>query len=479
MTSVLETFLILFDSNAKQVKQGSEEAEAAVTGLNTKILSTEEISTALGSSFMNMAKQAVGMFAGIFAIQKAIGSVIENAEYAKHINETAESLGISTQRLGEWADAVKHIGGSAEGAISSFQALAGSIAQIDATGHSRVKPFFDELGISMQDASGHIKPINDLLLELADHFEHMSKQESFGFGRKMQLDEGMIRLLQQGRSGVEGLLGSMKDLGDITPEQAELIKKWDEALYDAEHQARTFGLEITTSVLPALTDLVKWFSENGDVISTLLGTITTAVVLLTAKIVILKGVALGGAIITELGEIIAFFQLLIGASTAAEAAVLLAMAPFLIWVALIGGISYALYELWENWNKIGDWMGAKADWVSDKFHGIKDFISGIFGGGESGFNIKKFVDVDHHFENAQRMLSSVQNSPLAAQNSQSIMNSARNFNSVNHMSIDNITIQTNATNADDVAKHIIPAIKDEFNRQFRQTVNSTDNGLHA
>lgn len=474
--SVLETFWLLFDSDASKVKKGAEEAEVAASGLNSKLLSVDEISAHLGSSFLGMAKQAAEAFAAMFAVEKLIGGAFENAEFAKHVGESAEALGISTSALGAWGDAVRHIGGDAEGAISSFKALSGSLAQVDATGHSRVKPFFDELGIQMLDIHGKIKPVNDLLLEMAGKFEHMSKQESFGFGRKMQLDEGMIRLLQRGSSGVQSLIDKMHGLGDITDQDAEAAKKWDESLDTARLTLRHFGLSITSDVLPQLAELVDWFSDNGPVIEDTLGTITAAIVLLTAKMVIMKGVAIASVAITEIGEVIAWLELLTTAFETAAVAEWLLMAPWLLIVAAIGLVSYAVYELWKNWSGIGDKFIDKINQIKEAFGGLGDWINKLLGG-NGEFNVNKHLTADHVVSAAQSKLATMNSTPLASQNSQSIMNGSKNYNSSNSLSIGTILVQTQATDAKEIAAQIHSAIKDEHNKQSRQTVNAWANGV--
>lgn len=447
--SVLETFWILFDSDASKVKKGAQEAETATEGLSGKLLSAEEISNALGASFMNMAKQAALMFGGLFAAERAIGGAFENAEWAKHVSEAGEALGISTKNLGAWSDAIKHIGGSAEGAIDSIRALSGSLAQVDATGHSRVKPFFDELGIKMQDSTGKTKKVTQLLWELSGAFEHMSKQESFGFGRKMQLDEGMIRLLQRGQSGLKGLIDQMHALGDIQDEDAEAAKQWAEFLDNVSHSMRTTSLGITTELLPALVAIGKAFEDNRDIIDPIIGTLISSVGLLIARLAILRAAAVKTLVVGELGEIVAWLGLMNDALRTGTVLTWLGLAPWLAITAAILGAGYAVYELLNNWKD------------------LVNFTSKLFGGS----NVYD-MNVDHNLEGAKQKLASADHNPLGWQTSQSISNSAQNFKKETNISIGEITVHTQATSAGDVAKDIAH----ELQRHFRQTVNDSDDG---
>lgn len=453
MSSILETFFILFDSDASKVKKGAEEAELATTGLNAKLLTTEEISAKLGSSFMALATEAAGALAGIFAVGHLFEGAFKNAEYAKHILETGEALGISTKNLGAWADAVKHIGGSSEGAVDSIRALSGSLAQVDATGHSRVKPFFDELKINMMDAQGHVKPVTQLLWELAGAFEHMSKQESFGFGRKMQLDEGMIRLLQKGQAGLSGLIGEMHALGDIQDEDGQAAKEWAEYLDVLEHQLRTFGLGITTELLPQLVALGKWFTENKEPIKAFFEGIATVI-----------GVTFIPAIIR---------------ATIASAGFIIAWAPITLAVLALSAAVGLLYMHWEEFSNFVEnhtIFGSMYKDVMILVQAIKELVnwtSRLFGG-DNVFSGD--VGVQHTITAAQQRINSMNSIPLASQNSASIMNAHRNLNTSNSVSIGTITIQTQATNAEDIANHVGHAIENKLNQHFRQTINNSASG---
>ena len=466
--SVLETFWILFDSDAAKVKKGAEEAERSTAGLNQSLAATEEISATLGSSFLAMATQAAGALSALFAVQRVVGGAFSNAEFAKHIGETAEALGLSARGLGAWSDAIKHIGGSAEGAVDSIRALSGSLAQVDATGHSRVKPFFDELKINMKDAQGNTKNVTQLLWELSGAFEHMSKQESFGFGRKMQLDEGMIRLLQRGQAGLVGIIDQMHKLGDIQDDDVKAAQQWDEALDNAEHRARTFGLSITTELLPKLADLSDWFGENGPLIISTIEGVTAALATMAIGPGLLK---LGAVILSAVADFGLLQTALIGLEWTGAALAGILSLPIAAVVALGAAFTVLIY----HWEDIYGEIKSDVLWLIKAFGDLGNWVSRLFGG-SNAFNLQSNSDVNHTLSIAQQRLATANSTPLGAQTSNSINNSARSFSSENHLHIENITIQTQATSADDVAKHIMPAVKEEFNKHFRQTVNDSDDG---
>ena len=57
--SILETFFILFDSDAEGVKKGADEAERATSGLEETIKKTDDASTKLGDNFSDIVKGCI------------------------------------------------------------------------------------------------------------------------------------------------------------------------------------------------------------------------------------------------------------------------------------------------------------------------------------------------------------------------------------------------------------------------------------
>lgn len=271
--SILDTFLILFESNADDVKKGAREAEAATKGLDDKLKHANDSSDKLGKSFLSAAKTFAIAATAAFSVHRIAGAIFAQAELTDALGKTSRALDVNVEDLDAWGQAAARSGGSAAGFQSSLGALNRGMADFAAKGTSRVEPFFKQLGISMVDTRGKIRPVMDLLPELADAFEGLSKQESTGLGEKLGLDAGTIMLLQQGRRSVEDLVNRQKSLGVITERNVEVAEKFNDQWADTGQIFRGMYLAIGTMILPALTSFLKGFEsvvgfmqENGTFI---------------------------------------------------------------------------------------------------------------------------------------------------------------------------------------------------------------------
>jgi hypothetical protein len=253
MQSVLESFLILFSSNADDLKKGTEQAKKSVNELNSALDASNFLSEKAADGFNNLIKKASGYLTALVSVGAVIAGVKSATNLATQLGALSSALNVNVEELSAWSDAVKKSGGSAESFQQSATALTTALAEFATKGKSRVAPFFQQLGIRMVDAQGKARSFIDVLPELAGAFEKLNKQQAYGIGQKLGLDSGTITLLQQGRRAVEDTIRRQKELGAVTKEDAEIAKKFNNQWADTAHVFRNVFMSIATNVLPVLT----------------------------------------------------------------------------------------------------------------------------------------------------------------------------------------------------------------------------------
>lgn len=273
--SVLESFLILFETNSDDVKKGTQDAKGAVDGLQNSLNRTDVVTKKVGEGFLDMSRHAVGLLSAFIGVGAIVNRVFATSEFTAMLNDASETLGIASENIAAWGGAVKENGGSTESFVGTLKNLSAAMTQVDVTGKSRLKPFFDSLHISLLDAQGNTRPVLDLLLDLSTAFESMSKQDSAAIGRRMGLDEGTILLLQKGRREVEATLKVYKDLGEITKKDTEASDAFHDQIDRLGYAFTVMFAKVGTAVLPAFTGLLKmleglykWVSEHGTTVQT-------------------------------------------------------------------------------------------------------------------------------------------------------------------------------------------------------------------
>jgi len=471
--SLLETFLILFESDSKDVKEGADQADKSVKKLEDTIGKTDSATAKLGGSLVGAAKSAAGLLAAFISAGAVAAKFSDTIHFADQLDEASEALGISVENLSAWGDAAKLAGGSSEGFRADVATLSANMAQLDTLGKSRVQPFFKELGISMTEAGGKAKDPLELFKEISGAFEGMSKAESIGFGRKLGLSQGTIMLLQQGRRGLDELIQRQRELGVVTAEQAKEAAQWKDTMDDLSHVFRTIAGSILRVLLPPLTMLGKGFvavgkfaNENGQIISSVLIAVSGALLYRLAPAI--AAVALEFIAVPLLAFLatasIAGFGAAVGIAAASVWAFL---SPILLVIAVVAIAALVIDDLWSAFNggpsvigKTIEWLKSFGDdliWLMDK---IKEFFN--FGG------IKDFV------MNGVAAIQGAASNGLAAQSAGSVATSGiglkTNSRTVN---TGDINIQTQATDAEGISKSIGTSLQQHMN----QTIDANDDGV--
>jgi hypothetical protein len=193
---------VVFGSNVQAALDGINNVSGKFDALGSRVEMISSTMQKLGSAM-----------AGAFAIRE-IGEFVEKiTELGEHAEITASMLGLTVSEVQDLEFAAKIAIGSADGmgmAIGRFEK--NITTAIGAAGEARDN--FAHLGITLQDLK--TKTPSALLLDVADAFEK-SQDGATKYGYAVELGGRswgrMIPLLNQGRSGLQGLNKEFEDTG--------------------------------------------------------------------------------------------------------------------------------------------------------------------------------------------------------------------------------------------------------------------------
>lgn len=353
----------MFETNADKVKKGNDETKKSTDDLEESLGRTDRQAHVMGEHIVGTLKEVAGAFAAAFAVDKIFEGIKAQAELNAQLGETATRLGVNIEDLAAWGEGSKRNGGSVEEFAGTLDFLNKNLAAVDATGTSRVLPFFKKLKIQGTDAHGKIRPLFDLLGDLAGRFEHMSKQESAGYAEKLGIGPGTLLLLQSGRKGVEDTIKRMKELGVTTKEDAETAHAFNDQLDDLHQVLGHIYTAIGSAVLPSLMEFFHWIEK----IATYLSSHATLV----------EGFFIGVA------GVISYLYL--PAMIEAAVATFAALAPFLLIGAAIIAVGAAFALIYDdvmnflkgNQSVIGE-LSKRWPWVGETIKTVVQGIADIF-----------------------------------------------------------------------------------------------------
>lgn len=334
---------------------------AKIDGLEKAMSDVEKATVKIGKNLQKVGKD---MTVAGGAVTAALGLMIKKtADFGDALWDMKQQTGISTEVLSSFKLAADKSGTSLEGVAVGLRFLGRNMAEA-AQGTKESAEAFARLGISVKNASGGLRPMDDVLLEVAEKFAQMedgAAKSSLAiqlFGRS---GTALIPMLNLGKAGIAELREEAHRLGIvISDETAQKADQFNDTMTSLKASLQGAGMTIANSVMPAvkgvaeiITSVVagvnKWASSNGTLVQTLTG-LTGAVA---------AGLTVVGSFLLVLGSIMTKLPLIAAALGTTTVALVASTAA---WTAAAAALGYYLIKLREK----AEWEG-KAEQATDAY----------------------------------------------------------------------------------------------------------------
>lgn len=205
------------------------------------------------------------LIGGLFSAQQAFDAFMRAIDNADRLDELSNRLGVSTEQLSAWGYAAKLSGSDLESLTGSIQKFSKTVAAA-ADSDSRQGQLFGALGISVRDAQGNLRDIDDLLPQVADKFKALKNdtteaalaQELFG-----RSGAELLEFLNRGSDGLREFGEEAKGLGGIIDgETAASAAKFNDELDKLRVVVNSLFTQLAKELLPELTNMVKQLQES-------------------------------------------------------------------------------------------------------------------------------------------------------------------------------------------------------------------------
>ena len=172
------------------------------------------------------------------------------------ISNFSSLTGIAEQDITALGGALEQFGGNVDSAKSSLQALQQGLSQAE-WGQGQLLETAALYGVELYNQDGSLKNAQQLLMGLADDFQHLTKAQQFTLGSQLGLDESTILLLQQGKANIKALLEEQQKMGAMNAQQALEAKKFSIEWTKLKQSLGSLGRSIAVDIMPPVIDFVK------------------------------------------------------------------------------------------------------------------------------------------------------------------------------------------------------------------------------
>ena len=211
----------------------------------------------LGGKFALITGAAAATAAAIAKVEEAlIGITKESAERATSISNIAETINMSVESTQLWDYVLKSVGSSIEEAQGDLSAFQEKIMEA-AEGTGEAYEMFSKLGVAVQDENGALRETEPVLMDVIKALQLMGDETERNAISSTLLGgtgEKLIPLYNDNSQAIEHLMNRKRELGVLTGDEIENLKKVSESMIDYEERTQNAKDTLAKDFAPALVD---------------------------------------------------------------------------------------------------------------------------------------------------------------------------------------------------------------------------------
>ena len=396
-TNIVEQMLVELMLDTSKFAAQADKAEKKNQALEKSLDKTEKASKQAGkaneelakkyhSSIEQIAKMGQELAKVTKELTKFFGAIIGSTELFKLANDAAHAnmevsklsgqLGMATASITDWQNAAGAFGGSAQGMTASLTGIKQAMNGLVMFGDASMLPYFNALGVSVVDDAGKVRKLDDVMLDLADSFQKMPKEQAYTIGKKMGFDDGTINALISGRKELQEILDIQKKMyhsdekaiarsRELTKQQAILSAHW-------QSMKQLVG-DALTPILLTLIKVVNSFFEFLQRHEKVIKAVFQTAAIVIGMLLIPTLLSAGRALLAFIAPFTPLIRLM--------GALGIAINPVIAAVTALAGAFVLLYDDYDTWAKGGkslfDW-GAFSAGIKDSKMSV-DTLRAAFG----------------------------------------------------------------------------------------------------
>lgn len=258
MPSIIDSLVVLLTLDASGWQKGENDARSAEKKTREQALKggkeIEANAKRQREAFNALKTEAVGALAVLFGAKSLKEFFVNTVTTDAAVGRLAKTLGVTTEVLSAWQGVVRQMGGTSEDASAGLQTLVDlftdfRLGQMD----PRKAGILNRLGITPED----LKDPTTAALKLAAAFHKLDPRVASEYGKQLGLTPAFINTLIQGREKVEDLYKAQEALGTIHQKDAEAAQEFQKRLEGLKTSAGNLGRALVTDLLPPLSGLLE------------------------------------------------------------------------------------------------------------------------------------------------------------------------------------------------------------------------------
>lgn len=269
MATIIDKFVIALGLDTKEYKRGVKDADEEFRKFSKEQDRHQgKISQGnknMSESFVAVSKSLLKIGVAYLAAKQAFNFFADQSKSQASLGRKSYFFGMSAKGLDAWGHAVGVVGGKLEDVQGTFQNILSAAQDISVGNASPLAGLFTKLNIDLVDAQGNMRSLTDIMLD----FSKALKSDEFGLSPQQKLraaqiagiDENTLNVLLKGPDEVRALLKQYESLSGVTEKSVSESQKMVESM--AKMSAALDGLSnvIFRNLLPFVNKLSSFLDR--------------------------------------------------------------------------------------------------------------------------------------------------------------------------------------------------------------------------
>jgi TP901 family phage tail tape measure protein len=285
------------------------EFERAMKGVEGSLKRVATVASFVGNA---LADALTGAFS---SLKDSIKQAVENAD---KMEELAEAIGISVEKLSGLRFAADLSGVSLDSLSTNLVKLGKAMAESVSEPSGTAARTLQAMGLSAVDAAGQLRPINDVLLAIANKFqtyEDGAAKITLATNLFGRAGAAMIPLLNQGEAGIDRLAAEASRLGlTLDSKTVKSAAAFNDALTKMGRVWDGIIMQLTAKLVPVLETVANWMvnlNQKSQTLQYALAAIDVVIKSLVTTGIIAK--AMFEALVAQIGTLVTVLKMLASA----------------------------------------------------------------------------------------------------------------------------------------------------------------------
>lgn len=276
MATIVDALLVTLGLDVSGYKKGQKEAGDSLKKFGDRSAEETKKIEAQGKAMAEGFNKVKNEILGLVAV--AMGSYGVKSFFENMVNgqaslaRSSRDLGVSVKELDAWSAAATSVGGTADAFKNSMQSLMGSFeSYARGQGGADVVQTFNNLKVAIADSEGKVRPMKDLMLDLAGALEGLPAQTQMLATSMLHLDDGTANLVRGGRARLAELFNQFERASKVTDSSTQAATKAQAQWALFGFRIKGVGNSIFASLAPAMEEanglllrFSQWVSDHSD-----------------------------------------------------------------------------------------------------------------------------------------------------------------------------------------------------------------------